>query len=241
MDNPLTIKKEGDDVILTECLREAEGDIIIPKGVTKIEKYAFSHCHKLSSILIQDSVIEICAESFYMCDGLTSIVIPNSVKYIGRSAFRKCESLSSLVIPSSVIKIEEAAFSDCENINSIVVDDDNPVYDSRNNCNAIIETNTNKLIAGCSKSFIPNTVKIIDNQAFAGCHNLSSITIPDSVTAIGKGTFVNCGLTSIIIPKSVISIGDSAFCGCRKLTSVTIPTNVTKMGKSVFNGCIKLK
>ncbi|MBQ6209968.1 MAG: leucine-rich repeat protein, partial [Prevotella sp.] len=72
------------------------------------------------------------------------------------------------------------------------------MYDSRNNCNAIIETSTNTLISGCKNTSIPNSVTTIGDGAFHGCSGLTSITIPNSVTTIGDGAFHGCsGLTSI--------------------------------------------
>ena len=95
------------------------------------------------------------------------------------------------------------------------------MYDSRDNCNAIIEKSSNTLIAGCKNSIIPNSVTSIGDRAFLGCSGLTSITIPNSVTSIGDWAFADCnGLTSITIPNSVTSIGGSAFSRCSGLTSI---------------------
>ena len=118
------------------------------------------------------------------------------------------------------------------------VDTDNPNYDSRNDCNAIIETASNTLISGCKNTVIPNSVTSTGYGAFAGCSNLTSVTIPEGVTSIGWGTFAGCSsLTSITIPESVTSIGDDAFMGCSSLTSITIPEGVTSIGEFAFDGC----
>ena len=98
----------------------------------------------------------------------------------------------------------------------------NRFYDSRNNCNAIIETTSNTLISGCQNTIIPNSVTTIGNYAFDEISSLTSITIPNSVTAIGYSAFFRCSsLTSVTIPNSVTSIGNYAFAYCSSLTSVT--------------------
>ena len=112
------------------------------------------------------------------------------------------------------------------------------MYDSRDNCNAIIETNTNKLIAGCKNTVIPNSVTEIGGQAFDGCTNLESIVIPNSVTTIGSQAFSGCTkLESIVIPNSVTTINYGTFEGCTNLKSVTIGENVTRIDMNAF-GCL---
>jgi hypothetical protein len=174
-------------------------------------------------------------------DKLTSMIIPNSITSIGDGAFYDCSSLTSITIPNSVTSIGEAAFISCTGLTSVIVEEGNTVYDSRENCNAIIETATNTLIKGCQNTTIPNSVTSIGLDAFWGCEGLTSITIPNSVTEIGGGAFGECtGLTSIIIPNSVTSIGRYAFCECYGLTSVTIGNSVTSIGNWAFIDCFGL-
>ena len=119
----------------------------------------------------------------------------------------------------------------------MVVDGGNSVYDSRNNCNAIIETATNTLISGCKSTTIPNSVTSIGGSAFSGCSGLTSVTIPNSVTRIGDGAFYRSGLVSVTIPNSVTSIGYATFRDCRGLTSVTIGNGVTTIEENAFYNC----
>ena len=190
---------------------------------------------------IPNSVTSIGAIAFYDCKALTSITIPNSVTSIGKYAFDGCKSLTSITIPNSVTSIGSNAFNGCKSLTAIMVDANNMVYDSRENCNAIIHTASNTLICGCRNTTIPNSVTSIGEYAFYDCKALTSITIPDSVTSIGEYAFKYCeSLTSITIPDSVTSIGYSAFEDCDALTSITIPNSVTHIGNHAFSLCNKL-
>ena len=188
--------------------------------VTSIGESAFSCC-SITSVTIPNSVTSIGNFAFSGCTNLTSLSIPDGVTSIGDGSFSYCMGLTSLSIPNSVTSIGVDAFYLCTSLTSIIVDSDNTCYDSRDNCNALIETATNTLLTGCQKTTIPNTVTSIGDRAFLGCKGLGSLTIPNSVTSIGENAFVSClELTSVTIPNSVTSIGDNAFYQCEVLTSV---------------------
>ncbi|MBO5749153.1 MAG: leucine-rich repeat protein, partial [Muribaculaceae bacterium] len=166
--------------------------VVIGNSVTSIGKWAFWNCENLTSIEIPNSVTSIGDWALDNCSSLTSIEIPNSVTSIGYSAFSKCSSLTSIQIGNSVTSIGTCVFSDCNSLTSIVVDSGNTKYDSRNDCNAIIKTASNTLIAGCQNTIIPNSVTSIGNEAFYNCSSLTSIEIPNSVTSIGWYAFAFC-------------------------------------------------
>ena len=202
---------------------------------TTITESMFNELSCLQSVNIPNFVTSIGYYAFLGCSSLTSVTIPNSVTSIGGEAFSGCTGLTSVTIPNSVTSIGSAAFNGCNGLTSIKVENRNPTYDSRNNCNAIIETNTNTLIAGCKNTVILNSVTSIGDYAFTGYSSLTSVTIPNSVTSIGYSAFYGCsGLTSVDIPNSVTSIGGYAFLGCSNLTSVTISNFVTSINSCTF-------
>ena len=198
--------------------------VVIGEGVTSIGDDAFFVYPSLASVEIPASVTSIGGSAFYNCTGLTSvsfatgsqlasignyafnsctslasITIPNGVTTISNNAFNSA-GLTSIAIPASVTSIGSLAFYGCTSLETITVDAGNTVYDSRGNCNAIIETTSNTLVIGCKGTTIPNTVTSIGGEAFEGCSGLTSIEIPSSVTSIGNSAFAGC--TSLQPPYS---------------------------------------
>ena len=227
--------------IVSNTYENGVGTITFDGPLTSIGNNAFYECSNLTSITIPNSVTSIGDRAFQWCSGLTSITIPDSVTSIGEYAFRICDGLTSITIPNSVTSIRSTAFSHCKSIVSMVVADANAVYDSRNGCNAIIETATNTLVAGCQNTIIPNSVTKIGESAFNCCYGLTSIAIPNSVTEIGGDAFSYCSsLSSVTIPNSVTSIGSFAFGFCINLASVFIPNSITNIESTTFYSCTSL-
>ena len=207
-------------------------------SVISIGDRAFYYCSGLTEVTIPNSVTSIGFAAFYGCSSLTEVTIPNSVTSIGTCAFSDCSGLTEVTIGNSVTSIGSQAFYGCSGLEKMAVENGNPNYDSRENCNAIIETNSNKLIAGCKTTIIPSSVTSIGDYAFDRCSSLTELTIPNSVTSIGATAFAGCiGLTSVTIPNSVTSIGTFAFSGCSGLIEVTIGNSVTSISDNAFEGC----
>ena len=235
--------------------------VTIPNSVTSIGRMAFAYCWSLESVTLSENISSIEDYTFYDCESLTSITLPNNVTYVGENAFGYCYNLSavtfgnnvttidnyafaycwsleSVTIPASVSYIGYSTFVSCNSLNSIVVESGNTTYDSRNNCNAIIETASNTLITGCQSTIIPETVTTIGDEAFYNCDGLTTIAIPNSVTSIGYYAFANCdNLSSVDLGNGVTTISGSAFEYCYAMTSVTIPASVTEIGSWAFYNC----
>ncbi len=211
------------------CLKS----VTLGNSVTKIDKFAFSDCSRLTSMTIPDSVTSIGQSAFSHCSNLTNITIPNGVTSIEGSTFYGCSSLTSIVIPDSVTSIGNNAFSHCSNLTNITIPnnvtsidysgfDDTAYYRNEANWeNNVLYIGKHLFKAKESLSGYYN-IKAgtfsISNDAFGGCSNLTSLTIPDSVTSIGQSAFSDCSsLTSITIPQSVTNIGWKAFKGCTSL------------------------
>ena len=221
--------------------------IAIGNNVKSIGQCAFKDCILLISISFPNGMTKIENGICYRCSFLTSVSIPSSVTTIGAGAFEQCSRLPSIYIPKSVTTIGEYVFLDCLSLASIVVEEGNTNYDSRENCNAIIETASNKLLTGCMKTKIPNSVTSIETYAFSGCRDLTSIMIPKSVTSIGNRAFQNCSrLDTIVVEEGNAKYDSREDCNAIIETesntlyvgglNTTIPQSVTTIGNYAFRG-----
>ena len=186
-----------------------------------IPYFAFSGCTNLKQVTLPN--VEAIGHAAFSGSGLTAITIPSSVRMIGDEAFYNT-NISEFVLPASVTDLcdgyDVAGIISSPNLKSIVVESGNSVYDSRDNCNAIVRTASNQLINGCSTTTIPGTVTSIRQYAFMGCQGLTAITIPISVTSIGGYAFEGCNnLTSVTVENPLpFTIGNGAFSNCANAT-----------------------
>ena len=216
---------------------EAPFVVRIPDGVSEIEYCAFEEDASVGVILIPDTVTKIGSYAFMRCSNLQDVVIPESVNEIEEGAFWECPKIRNVYIPKSVTNIGGTIITSAE---TIKVDPENPVYDSRNNCNAIIETKTNTLINGCCGTIIPDSVTKIAGSAFQFCSDFSTkFKIPDSVREIGRNAFDCCNLGSLQIPNSISRIETEVF-NASTLSTIYIPNSVNYIDTNAFCGCYNL-
>lgn len=245
---------EGKPVLIASTARElaaavsSRGDEVkppyvvrIPSGSNQVRSSAFTGNKTVGVVILPDSIKLIGNAAFSGCDNLAKVIIPESVLEIGGWAFQFSD-LRSIHIPKSVAKLGSEVFVGCQYLREIDVDGANPVYDSRENCNAVIETATNRLLFGCRNSIIPSSVVEIFDNAWDHCDYLRDITIPASVERIGNRAFRRCkSIGSIKLPDSLKEIGNYAFRLCSSLERIRIPDSVEKIGKGAFYSCDNLK
>lgn len=225
--------------------------VTIPNSVTSIGEHVFTYCSGLSAIIVEkenvkydsrdncNAIIE--TNSNNLIAGCKNTIIPPSVTGIAANAFQGCDSLNSVNIPAGIISIERSAFDGCISLSTIIVAPENPKYDSRDGCNAIIETDSDVLLVGCKNTIIPKSVTTIGQSAFYGCMGLKSIEIPDNVLSIGNSAFENCeGLFSVSIGNGVDNIENGTFRNCKELKSLTIGSNVKHIHSRAFRGVYNL-
>lgn len=243
--------------------------ITIPETIESIGYGIFEGCTSLKTVIVDEknpfydsrdncnAIIE--TKTNKLIAACNYSTIPESVEAIASESFIELYEITSITIPSTINKIEKGSFKNCSQLKTIKVSDDNKFYDSRNNCNAIIDSITDELIVGCNTSNVPDGVTGIADYAFYGNFGNGAITLPDSITRIGVSAFEETGVNSIKLPKElliiderafydanlftltipdkVISIGDHAFADCYHLTSTSIPDGINFIGEYAFLEC----
>lgn len=245
--------------IKDEYLDQAKSLII--KNIRWIKSETFKNCKNVTTVTFDQSgsldVESIGDYAFEGCSSLKTIIIPKYVSEMGSKVFQDCTNLESIRISASVSKIGSRMFLSCPNLKSIVVEEGNEKYDSRENCNAIVETATNTLVCGTENSTIPSTITAIGNgafaetglknivipegvtsielQAFENCQDLESVTLPQSLKKLGYHVFANSGLTSLVIPEGITYLPQGTFNGCKNLETVTLPTTLETIEYNAFS------
>ena len=209
----------NDQAIISSIRVTNERNVISMVG--RIGNDAFRDCVALSSVTLGSGVSALGSSAFKGCSSLETIILPENVLSVGNYAFEGCSKLMGFILPTSVTSVGYALFSGCNALENLIVAEGNTVYDSRNDCNAIVETVTNTLVAATNATTIPNSLTKIGEYAFNGCKEIVTISIPKEIT----------------------TIGDYAFLGCSKLADVTIddrsePLTLGSNGsKALFADC----
>lgn len=199
-----------------------------------------SNCPSLKRIVLPEGFTDIADYCLNNCDNLTEVILPNSLEYISNEVLSQCDKLERIFIPAGVDYIGKEVLSSCPNLKEIIVDPKNPYYDSRENCNAIIDSKTGKLIVGCNGTVIPGSVTSIGENAFLGS-GIETIVIPESVTEIGANAFAGCNkLKSVSLPSSITSINNYTFNCCFELSSIALPSNLKTIYEGAFAYCTSM-
>lgn len=201
--------------------------------------YAFWKAKNLTSITLPSTITSLGSHVLSNSPLLTEIEIPVSCTKIGTRAFANT-GLTSLNIPKNVSEISWGVVDGCTTLNSLTVDKDNPKYDSRDDCNAIIETEKNTIISGCRRTVIPTTVKEIEMYGF--CSSPKELTIPGNLVRIWNWAFAdNTELETLTLDEGVNLVSSSAFENCTGLKTISMGASVRTIFEKAFNGCTALK
>ena len=222
-------------------------DLIFPEGISTIGAYAFAEYKGLKSVMISNDVTSIAEGAFQGCTGLKDVTIGSSITSVGQYAFRNCTGMQNLTIGNSVNSIGSEAFYNCGDLRSIVVVKGNSKYDSRDNCNALIETVTNKLLLGCRNTVIPEGIKTIARYAFWNCNGLDYLNIPSSVTSfsgvqshytsIYPGVFDGSDLRQVDIHCSIRSSDQNLFNKLNSLETIILGSEVSSLTPGTIDQC----
>ena len=192
-----------------------------------------------SKTRIPPTVTDIADGAFAFCPGIERISLPPGVTSIGSFAFAYCPDLRSVTFPSSLTAIGDRPFAGCPQLSSIDINSENPVFDSHNQCDAVVETLTNTLLYGCRNTTIPSVVTKIGPNAFSACPGLTTIRLHEGMKSIGERAFAECpNLKEVTLPSTLASIGVMAFKDCKALALLKVRMRQPlTIDENVFSGC----
>ena len=241
-----------------------ENGVLAITGTGAIKEYAFSRSSlSIKEVVIKEGITEIGSRAFQNCAQIQTVTLPESLTTICDNAFLGCSGLKKITIPPKCETIGDKAFYRCSGLEEISVEDGNPVFVSRGDSKALIDSQSNTLLLGGKNSVVPDGVTAIAEYAFAytgiteivipdtvvrigeyafyGCKQLKSVVLPANITSIEKGTFRECSsLGTVKLPEGLKTIGSGAFSGCSSLQAVTIPATVDSIGSVAFSSCKSL-
>ena len=196
-----------------------ENGVLTISGTGAIKGFSFSSSSlSIKEVVVKEGITEIGRRTFQNCAQIQTVTLPESLTTLEEGTFFGCSGLKKITIPKNCVTIGEDAFYCCSGLEEISVADGNPVFDSRGDCKALIDSQSNTLLLGGKNS-----------------------VVPDGVTAIAEYAFAYTGITEMTIPDSVIRIDEYAFCACKQLKSVVLPANITSIEKATFRDCSSLE
>lgn len=255
---PSSVKTIG-GLVFSGC--KSLESIEFPEGIDTMANGVFERCTSLEHFDIPSSVKTIETLAFMFCTSLSEITLPEGLKTLEAEAVTYCSSLEEIYIPASVEEIGPAAFGYCPKLSSIVVDPDNPYFDSRENCNAIMRTETDTLVGACQSTVFSSRILAIEPWACVGILGFEEIAIPSSVQEIGEYAFYSCenlrhvdfgetsdlrtlsndafdscALEEVLLPEGVEAVEEAAFAYCESLVTLTLPSTVRSIGGNIAYG-----
>lgn len=196
-----------------------ENGVLTISGTGAIKGFSFSSSSlSIKEVVVKEGITEIGRRTFQNCTQIQTVTLPESLTTLEEGTFLGCSGLKKITIPKNCETIGNHAFYYCSGLEEISVADGNPVFDSRGDCKALIDSQSNTLLLGGKNS-----------------------VVPDGVTAIAEYAFAYTGITEMTIPDSVIRIDEYAFCACKQLKSVVLPANITSIEKATFRDCSSLE
>ncbi|MDP4276205.1 MAG: leucine-rich repeat domain-containing protein [Bacteroidota bacterium] len=249
LSNGVNYSVTGPGTVVVASSADASGNLVVPStviygatdySVTGISDSAFMASSGLTDVTIQAPISSIGNDAFAYCFHLATLSFPSTVVSIGAGAFGGCVSLKKVFIPASVASIGCGAFRGCSD--SINVDGNNACYSSYN---GILYNKQQTVLMQCPTARrgqfnVPASVTTIDGDAFWRC-NLTTITLPETVSSIGYGAFAFCEKLNSMALSPVTTIRVNTFLGCSALVNMTIPSSVAKMEDGAFWNCTSLK
>ena len=209
----------------------------LPLSIQSIGQGCFCRSNLESITNFDQLSLKSIEDRVFMRTELRHISLPPTITSVKYLAFASCQNLESLKLGKNVVEFDKSALDNTPSLMSLSVEEGNPKYDSRENCNAIIQTSNNKLIRGCKSSKIPATVKYIGDSAFCNVAGFELESMP-KVSQIGYRAFVGSKVPNVIhVNRSLRVIDRQAFMNCKNLEKVVFDYRENRtLGKSIFSG-----
>ena len=210
--------------------------ITLPETVKSIGDGAFSYCKKLKSITLPDSLVTIGVGAFYCCESLESIELPDGLSVVKANAFMDCNKITELTIPGSVIKFSATAFP--ESLTTLHFNAENCSFTDLSYSESLGTYTSPFINTKITNVTISNSIKRIPSYMFCGVKTLESITLPDSVTEVGKESFRDSSIKNIRLSENLIVIEERAFYNTSvKIEGNKLPDGTRMIGKEAFACC----